>query len=67
MWTFPLGIGVKYPFRRWLAGRVELTDFISLDNNHPTQHNLALTLGLECRFGAHPPSYWPWHPYRTVW
>jgi hypothetical protein len=67
MWTFPLGIGVKYPIQRWLAARMDLTDYISLDNTHPTQHNWAITFGLEYRFGAHPPSYWPWHPHKHVW
>jgi hypothetical protein len=67
MWTFPLGVGVKYPIQRWLAARAELADYISLDNGHPTQHNVALTFGLEWRFGAHPPSYWPWNPSRHIW
>lgn len=67
MWTFPLGLGVKYPIRRWLAARAEMADFISLDSDHPTQHNVALTFGLEWRFGAHPPSYWPWNPGRHIW
>jgi hypothetical protein len=65
--TFPLGIGVKYPVRRWLAARAELTDYLSLDDDLPTQHNVALTIGLEWRFGAHPSSYWPWHPGRHIW
>jgi len=67
MFTFPIGIGVKYPIRRWLAARAELTDYISLNEDFPTQHNMALTFGLECRFGAHPPSYWPWNPSRHIW
>jgi len=67
IWTFPLGVGMKYPVRRWLAARAELADFISLDDDHPTQHNVALTFGLEWRFGAHPPSYWPWNPSRHIW
>jgi hypothetical protein len=67
MWTFPLGLGMKYPMRRWLAARMDLTDYISIDNNHPTQHNVALSFGLEWRFGAHPHSYWPWNPSRTIW
>jgi hypothetical protein len=67
MLTLPLGVGVKYPIRRWLAARAELTDYISLNEGYPTQHNVALTLGLEWRFGAHPPSYWPWNPSRHIW
>jgi hypothetical protein len=67
MWTFPLGVGMKYPIRRWLAARAEITDYLSLDDDLPTQHNVALTFGLEWRFGAHPPSYWPWNPSRHIW
>lgn len=67
MLTFPLGVGVKYPIRRWLAARAELADYISINRDFPTQHNVALTLGLEWRFGAHPPSYWPWNPSRHIW
>lgn len=67
MLTFPLGIGVKYPIRRWLAARAELTDYVSWNEDFPTQHNVALTFGLEWHFGAHPPSYWPWNPSRYIW
>ena len=68
LWTFPIGMGIKYPFRRWLAGRAELTDHWACGNDGiATQHNVSLTLGLEWRFGAHPRSYWPWHPSRHIW
>ncbi len=68
LWTFPIGMGVKYPFRRWLAGRAELTDHWAWGNDGiATQHNISLTLGLEWHFGAHPRSYWPWHPSRHIW
>jgi hypothetical protein len=67
MLTFPLGIGVKYPVRRWLAARTELTDHITVNDDYPTQHNVTLTFGLEWRFGAHPRSYWPWNPDRHIW
>lgn len=66
--TFPIGVGVKYPVRRWLAARAELTDQLAAGGNGvPTQNNLTLTLGLEWRFGARPRSYWPWHPSRHIW
>jgi hypothetical protein len=68
LFTFPIGIGIKYPFRRWLAGRAELTDHLSVGHNGlPTQNNLSLTFGLEWRFGIHPRSYWPWYPSRHMW
>jgi hypothetical protein len=67
--SFPLGIGVKYPLRRWLAARAEFTDYLSVDpdGDLATLNNLTLTFGLEWRFGAHPRSYWPWNPSRHIW
>jgi hypothetical protein len=66
--TFPIGVGMKCPIRPWLAARAELTDQLAFgDSNVHTQHNLTLTFGLEWRFGAHPRSYWPWHPSRHIW
>jgi hypothetical protein len=66
--SFPVGVGLKYPLRRWLAARVEFTDQISVgDNGIATQHNLALLFGVECRFGARPKSYWPWNPSSYIW
>jgi hypothetical protein len=66
--TLPIGLGVKYPIRRWLAARAELTDYLSFDGSFvSTQNNLTLTFGLEWRFGVHPRSYWPWHPSRHIW
>ena len=68
LWTFPIGIGVKYPFRRWLAARAEFADQLALGNSGlATQHDLTLTFGLEWRFGVHPRSYWPWNPSRHIW
>jgi hypothetical protein len=68
LFTFPIGVGIKWPIRPWLAARTELTDYIAFDGSDVlTQNNLTLTFGLECRFGAHPRSYWPWHPSRHIW
>jgi hypothetical protein len=69
MMSFPCGIGVKYPLRRWLAGRAEFTDHLAIDPDGSlrTLNNLTLTFGLEWRFGAHPRSYWPWNPSRHIW
>lgn len=68
LWTFPVGVGLKYPIRHWLAGRAELADQIALGNHGvATQHDLTLTFGLEWRFGAQPRSYWPWNPSRHIW
>lgn len=66
--TFPIGIGVKYPVRRWLAVRADFTDQLSFgDSDVRTQNNLTLTFGLEWRFGVRPRSYWPWYPSRHIW
>jgi Outer membrane protein beta-barrel domain len=68
MLTFPIGVGVKYPVRRWLAARAEITDHVGLGHDRASaQNNLTLTVGLEWRFGAHPRSYWPWQPSRHIW
>lgn len=66
--TIPLGVGLKYPVRRWLAVRGEFSDNLSIgDSGLPTMHNLTLTLGVECHYGVHPKSYWPWYPSRHIW
>jgi len=68
LWMFPIGIGIKYPFNRWLIGRAEFADQLGLGNsNVSTQHDLTLTFGLEWRYGAHSRSYWPWNPDRHIW
>jgi len=64
----PFGVGLKYSFRRWLAGRIEFTDQFSWgDHGTSTQHNLTLNFGLEMRFGAKRKAYWPWNPSRHIW
>ncbi len=68
LWTFPVGMGIKYPVRRWLAARAEFADQIGVGNSGvAAQHDLTLTFALEWRFGAHPRSYWPWNPSRHIW
>jgi hypothetical protein len=68
LFTMPIGVGLKYPLRHWLAVRTEFTDQFSIGSGGlPTQHNLTLTFGLECRYGVHPKSYWPWNPSRHIW
>jgi len=66
--TFPIGFGLKYPFGPNCAGRAEFTDYYSpAHSGIDVQHNLTLVFGLECRFGAHPKSYWPWNPSNHLW
>lgn len=68
LWNFPIGIGIKYPVRRWLVARTEIVDQIGIGNSGVnSQHDITLTFGLEWRLGAHPRSYWPWNPSRHIW
>jgi hypothetical protein len=68
LWTFPIGVGVKYPIYHWLAARVEFTDHLALGNRGVnTLNDLTLLCGLEWHFGSHPQSYWPWNPSRHMW
>jgi hypothetical protein len=68
LWTFPIGIGVKYPLYHWLAARFEFTDHLALGNSGVnTLNDLTLVCGLEWRFGSRPQSYWPWNPSRHMW
>lgn len=68
LWTMPIGIGVKYPWRRWLAARAEFADRLAFGTDDiATQHNLSFTFGLEWHFGAKPRTYWPWNPDRHIW
>lgn len=68
LWAFPVGVGIKYPFRRWLAVRAEVGDTIGVGNSGvAAQHDWSLSFALEWRFGAHPKSYWPWNPSRHIW
>ncbi len=69
-WLFatPFGVGMKYSFRRWLAGRIEFTDQLSWgERGVATQHNLTLNFGLEMRYGAKRKSYFPWNPSSHIW
>jgi hypothetical protein len=64
----PFGVGVKYLLRQWLALRAELLDNVAFaDSGLNSMHNISLTVGAEWRFGAEPPSYWPWNPSAHVW
>ena len=55
LWAFPIGIGIKYPIRRWLATRAEITDQIGIGNNGVnSQHDFTLTFALEWRLRRPP-------------
>jgi hypothetical protein len=59
----PLGIGVKYRARKWLAWRLDVKDNLAVSGSGlSTMHNLSLTAGVEVHFGNRPTSYFPWSP-----
>lgn len=66
--TIPVGIGVKYQVRRWMAWRLELANNIAFGQGETDSlQNLTLTGGLEWRFGGRPANYWAWAPRGGAW
>ena len=66
--TVPLGGGVQFRQKNWLAWRLEVLDNLSISaDGVDTMHNISLTAGMELRFGSRPESYWPWQSKRHVW
>lgn len=67
-WGIPLGVGVKYRWKDWLALRFELTDNIAWGRRAiNTVHELSATGGVEVRFGGTRKAYWPWNPGLHYW
>lgn len=59
----PLSVGVKYAFRPWWALRLDATNYLVLPANDLKFINqLALTIGVEIRFGGQRRSYFPYSP-----
>jgi hypothetical protein len=68
VWGFPVGGGLKYLHRKWLAVRVSVMDNLALGAYElRTQHNLSITGGVEVRFGGPRRSYFPYNPSRHLW
>jgi len=66
--TVPLGGGVQFRQKNWLAWRLEVLDNLSFGaDGVDTLHNISLTAGMELRFGSRPQSYWPWQSSRHIW
>lgn len=58
--AMPLGLGVKYRWKEWLAVRAGFTDNLSFGaRSVDTMHNLSLTVGAELQFGGARKSYYP--------
>ncbi len=60
--SFPIGLGVKYLLRNWLAIRIDLKDTIIFGGNDiGTTGNWSLTGGLEVHWGGETSArYFPW-------
>ena len=59
----PIGIGVKYRARKWLAWRLDVRDNLAVSGaGLSTMHNVSFTGGVEIHFGNRPTSYYPWNP-----
>lgn len=60
---FPLGIGLKYQWRRHCAMRFDIEHNINFGGGGlDAMDNVSLTCGLEYHYGGHPKSYYPWNP-----
>lgn len=69
MLSIPFGIGVKYRLDNRFVLRGEFIDNYSLQGSVTDEmHNLAVTMGLEVRFGGGDRrSYYPWNPRLSAW
>lgn len=69
MLTLPFGVGVKYRLDNRFVLRSEFIDNFSLQGSvTDDMHNLAITMGLEVRFGGGDRrSYYPWNPQLSAW
>lgn len=59
MFSLPIGVGIKYQTKRWVALRAEAADYITFSQNSASHmQNFTLTFGMEWRFGGRPNSAW---------
>lgn len=64
----PIGVGMKYAHKPWLAWRVDLMDNIAIGSSGiDTMNNLTFTFGVEVHFGGRKKSYYPWNPGIRRW
>lgn len=65
----PVGVGLKYRVRNWLAVRLEAFDnFVAGSGGElESLHNWSVTAGMEVRFGGSRTGYWPYNPGRHYW
>lgn len=68
LFTMPLGVGIKYQTKRWMALRAEVIDHITWGQNSASDmQNFTLSLGLEWRYGGRPTSTWSSPSHRKTW
>ncbi len=60
--TMPVGFGIKFRRLTDPVFRLEFTDNIVFPSRFNVTHHLALTAGLEFRWGGPRRRYWPWNP-----
>lgn len=64
----PFGMGVQFQQTPWMAWRAEIMDNLAWGSEGvSTTHNVSFTAGMEIRYGARKPSYWPWRTSRNSW
>jgi hypothetical protein len=61
LFHLPIGVGMKFYYRPWLALRIDLMDNIAFGSaGLDTMHNVSFTGGVEVHFGGERVSYGPW-------
>lgn len=69
LFAIPFGLGFKYRVDQRLALRFDVQDNFAFAGGHDidSTNNIAVTAGVEIRFGGRKKNYWPWDPSRTWW
>ncbi|BBO31274.1 hypothetical protein [Lacipirellula parvula] len=64
----PFGLGIQFQQTPWLVWRAEIMDNLAWGSEGiSTTHNVSFTAGMNIRYGARKPSYWPWRTSRSTW
>jgi len=68
LFTLPLGVGIKYQWRKNVAWRLELMDNLAIGQNETdTMNNLTITAGVEWRLGGRLDGTWGYRPRTGAW
>ena len=64
----PIGFGLKYFHKKWLALRVDALDNIAIGSGGMNNvHNVSITGGIEVHWGGWRRAYYPWNPAMHYW